>query len=43
MIYPGDSWCNPSQYAHAKWHQEAAVGLLDFIYTCDNVFKLTLQ
>lgn len=43
MVYPGDSWCNPSQYAHAKWHHEAAVGLLDLIFTCDNVYKLTLQ
>ena len=43
MIYPGDEWCNPSQYAHAKWHHESAVGLLDLIYTCDNVYGLTLQ
>ena len=43
MIYPGDAWCNPSQYAHAKWHHESAVGLLDLIYTCDNVYRLTLQ
>ena len=43
MIYPGDEWCNPSQYAHAKWHHESAVGLLDLIYTCDNVYRLTLQ
>ena len=43
MIYPGDAWCNPSQYAHAKWHHESAVGLLDLIYTCDNVHRLTLQ
>ena len=43
MIYPGDTWCNPSQYAHAKWHHESAVGLLDLIYTCDNVFRLTSE
>ena len=40
LTYPGDSWCNPQQ-AHAKWHHEAAVGLLDLAYVADNVHKLT--
>ena len=40
MIYPGEDWCNP-QYAHAKWHLEAAIGLLDLAYVADNVNRLT--
>ncbi|KAF2365482.1 hypothetical protein FHG87_003766, partial [Trinorchestia longiramus] len=30
-IYPGDDWCNP-EIPHAKWHLEAAIGLLDLAY-----------
>ena len=39
-IYPGDVWCNP-QIPHAKWHLQSGVGLLDLVYICDNVLKLT--
>ena len=39
-IYPGDVWCNP-QIPHAKWHLQSGMGLLDLVYICDNVLKLT--
>ena len=39
-VYPGDTWCQPQQ-AHAKWHAQSAVGLLDLIYLADEINRLT--
>ena len=41
-LYPGDAWCNPVG-PHAKWHVEATVGLLDFMYLGDEVYRLLSQ
>lgn len=38
-IYPGDTWCNPV-YAHAKWHLESALGLLDLVYLGDEMLGI---
>lgn len=38
--YPGAAWCNPS-VPHAKWHTQAAAGLLDLVFLADNVVSLT--
>ena len=39
-VYPGAKWCQPQQ-AHAKWHAQAAVGLLDLVYLADEINRLT--
>ena len=38
-IYPGEAWCNPSS-PHAMWHTESAVGLLDFTYLGDELYRI---
>ena len=40
MIYPGDDRCNP-EINHSKWHLMSGVGLLDLVYVCENVLRLT--
>ena len=39
-VYPGEKWCQPQQ-AHAKWHAQASVGLLDLAYLADEINRLT--
>lgn len=41
-VYPGDFWCNPV-FAHAKWHLESALGLLDLVYTGDQILGILDQ
>ena len=39
-VYPGDKCCRMEQ-PHAKWHEEAANGLLDFIFLANKLVELT--
>jgi len=39
-IYPGDERCN-REINHSKWHLMSGVGLLDLVYVCENVLRLT--
>ena len=38
-IYPGEEWCNPV-FAHAKWHLESSLGLLDLVYLGDEMLGI---
>lgn len=38
-IYPGEQWCNP-KVAHAKWHVQSSLGVLDLIYLGDEMHRL---
>ncbi|XP_059085901.1 uncharacterized protein LOC131882685 [Tigriopus californicus] len=37
--YPGDEWCNDYS-PHAKWHLQAANGLMDLVFLGDDLHKL---
>lgn len=37
-LYPGSSWCSPSQ-PHSLWHAQSAAGLLDFFLLIDNLVQ----
>lgn len=39
-VYPGEEWCNPYS-PHAKWHVEAANGLMDLVYLADDLNRYT--
>ncbi len=38
-LYPGEQWCGPGPYPHAKWHQQSAVGLADLTFLADYIHE----
>ena len=42
-IYPGELWCNPGLYPHAKWHLQTGIALVDLTNLMDEVLKIIIQ
>ena len=39
-IYPGEEWCNPGVYPHAKWHLQTGIALVDFTNMMDKTLGI---
>ena len=39
-IYPGEDWCNPGLYPHAKWHLQTGIALFDLANLMDEALQI---